>query len=315
MRKQIIIILLSLFFFTSCDKTNIIYNNYNAWTDDLEKEKKSRINFNASLLLYDATRTEYSRLGGNRYITVYAYEYEGDFVTSVKYITNEDGTLSPLSDPMYLKRGDSYSFYAVGIYDYKTVVPIFTNGVYSDIQYKVDYLWSDTCNVTPTADTNNYNLYLSHSVTQISIVLSIDSGVTLSKLNNMEITPSSISGLDWSLYYGNIGPATSINSSLYTMDITQKNDSTYSGIFTMPPLELSNSTSMDISLNTIVSINNIDYTKTFTTELEIPDNALKSNYSYQYDVLLRTDTVLLTQVNVSDWVPVVDGTPIIPDIQ
>ena len=216
---------------------------------------------------------------------------------------------------MYLKRGDSFSFYAAGIYDYKTVVPIFTNGIYSDIQYKVDYLWSDTCNVTPTSETNNYNLYLAHVVTQISVVLSIDNEVSLSKLNSIEITPSSIDNLYWSLYYGNIGPATSIYNNLYTMHIAQKNDTAYSGIFTMPPLELKEPTSMNMNINADISINNVVYTKTYTTELEIPDNVLKANYSYQYEVLLRTDTVVLTQVSVGDWIPVVDGMPIIPDIQ
>lgn len=312
--KRIVPIILFMMCLWSCEETVIDYTSHDQQTDDIQ-DSTNKVDIGFSLFIDNyATRAEYSPLGPNRYVTVYVNVTNGPYVTKVRYITTNTSTLSPINNVLTLAGGKAYNFYAVSASNLKYQIPNFINSIVTPIEYNIDYLQGNVLNVTPTHTDHNYDLYLSHLCTQVSFVLTTAQGVTLTDLSSIELTPSSTQGINWNIYSGMIGPSTSISPTYQPMDLTQTSDSTYVGVFIMPPLKLSTEGLMNVKLNTKININGVNYNRAYITKLPVPNNALQPNYSYRYNAILRKDSVVFTETKVDDWIPVVDGTPIVPDI-
>ena len=307
---------------SSCEKSTLTYNSINKQgipvteEDSIEEPSRKdemRVNFIGNMNEFSAT-TDYQAIPENRYVTVYAYEYGGDFVKDVKYYTKEAGTLTPVDQAMYLISSLSYSLYGAGVDEKNYAVPVFTYGTFSDLEYNTDYIWADIINISPTLLTNNYSLLFRHRCTQVVVVLYIQDSIEIKQFSNMQITPSVISDIDWNLYYGYIGPSTSINQTKQSLSFTQINDTSYMGTFIMPPLKVSESTDLSVTFDVSLVINSVTYSRTYEGVLPVVNNYLQADTAYHYKMRLREDTVLFDNVRVQDWVKSVDGTPIIPDI-
>ena len=298
--------------FVSCENTVINYNRLNNLSVDDTSKNKVRVNFN-TIIEQNFTRAGYENIGKNKYINVYDYDTDNNLVTIVNYISTDEGTLSPLTEAMYLPPG-TYNFFAVGTNDFLRKIPSFTNGICSDIDYTVDYIWSDTCNVTLKDLVNNYNLKFDHSVTQVALEIVISEEIDLVTFEEMFLTPSSRDTITWNLFNGDMGPSHSVNDTLFQPLTSQLNDTTFYGTFTMPALHLKESSTLKASFKIIMIIDENQYSRAYQTELPIMNDSLKVGYSYHYSLLIRADTILFNSVNIDNWIPVVDNVPIAPDI-
>lgn len=267
-----------------------------------------RVDFDAAVGSY-ATRAGFRPIGTDRYATVYAFD-GAQPAASVKYISKETGSLTPLKSPMYLPTG-RYRLYAAGINTPHTAIPLFTDGVCSGLKNNVDYLWWGVGDVIPEAPVTNYTVDFAHCCTQVVLNLMIQNTITVDSIHYVALTPSAMGNIDWNLYEGTIGPADAVDENAEKLSYTRVNDSTYAAQLMTAPLRVPRAA--DLTATFEIRINGELEPRTYHAPLPVYRNDLLAGYSYRYDLLVKTDTVEFLTVDIIDWVDIdADLKPIIP---
>lgn len=301
----------SLFFLPGCDEDKIIYNSGHSPEEEIEQQDsthKRRINFSAQLLTYTTKNTS-SPLLAERYATVYAFD-NSTLSAQVKYYTKEAGTLTPVNSAMYLPTGE-YDLYAVGVNRPNVVLPSFSDGICNMLANNTDYIWWGTEDVAPLYPVSNYEIDFQHCCTQVVMQIDVESGIEVNDFGYITLTPSDISNVSWNLFYGTIGPSATISLIPDSAAYVKVNDSTFLAQMIMAPIRVQNKISMTVSF--ALRINNEEVTRIYDANLPVYDMNMKPGHSYYYDLLVRTDTVVINEINIVNWVNVdVNNKPIIP---
>lgn len=296
----------------SCTENTVDYNHWILEkTDNKEDNKKRediRIGFDADIDNFN-TRTSSSLLNANRYAIIYVFNTIYS-TTQNRYFTKVAGTLTPVDTALYLVDGN-YNFYAACINEENVAVPAFTYGLYDDLENNVDYLWWGGYDLKPQYPSTNYNISFSHVFTQVVLKLSISKMFPIKQFNYISLTPSSLDTLSWNLYYGNVGPASKVDTAYYNLSYSLTNDTIYYSQLTMAPIKVETTT--DLMLKFQLVLTDDSSLRTYYAALPIYQNYLEAGHSYQYEVELLADTLLFNGVTISSWKDVnVDKSPIIP---
>ncbi|MGL5682148.1 MAG: fimbrillin family protein [Marinifilaceae bacterium] len=294
----------------SCTKNTIEYTDSpsSGATGEDTDNSKIQTNFNAFISIFN-TKASVSPINTNRLATVYAYN--GDtFITSEKYTSKTIGSLEPILYPMYLSPA-TYKFYAAGVNNTNVAVPLFSNGIATNLVNNLDYIWWTTANQVVAPPTTNINITFQHCCTQVVIDLNVQDGITVDSLYMMGITPTSLNNITWSLYDGKIGPTNSINNQFSSLSVNKLTSNNFVGQFTMVPLSEASIEYLKTYFE--IHVNNENHTRKYTTPIPILKKQLLPGYSYIYELELELDTVKFNNVTIKDWINVdVNDKPILP---
>ncbi len=243
----------------------------------------------------------------NRHLSIYAFEYRGNFADSVSYITNSnDELVSIYGDTMQLVSGN-YEFYAVGVANNENLPPLFTNlstGVAGGLSNGVDYITSSI------PDTSiNSNITLSMTLNHVAVQLVVDvssssSKIVLDSLAAATIVVPDTSSTQFSLFTSKITSSTTLASTPMAMNV---NGSSFNQIIL--PINYDG----DLELSFEAYINGQSTTQSYTAQIPIVGGVFSSGNSYLFEIELNDNTVLLTNFTINNWTEVNEsGTPITP---
>ena len=141
-----------------------------------------------------------------------------------------------------------------------------------------------------------------HVATQVVVELTGGEGITINQLVSAMITPPVV-GATMDLGTGVITPATAFGKA----DKMGINGLTAQYIM----LPIRHSAPMTLTLE--ISADNENSTRTYTTQIPLPDGELKAGNSYLFKAVINGNSVTLASVNVKDWTDVDEtGKPLYP---
>ena len=201
---------------------------------------------------------------------------------------------------MFLSNG-TYNFYAVSD-NFSTIPPTFTSGVSEPLFNGIDYLWWSAIQQDVNSSQINIPIVYGHVATQVVVELTGGEGITINQLVSAMITPPVV-GATMDLGTGVITPATAFGKA----DKMGINGLTAQYIM----LPIRHSAPMTLTLE--ISADNENSTRTYTTQIPLPDGELKAGNSYLFKAVINGNSVTLASVNVKDWTDVDEtGKPLYP---
>ena len=148
----------------------------------------------------------------------------------------------------------------------------------------------------------NIPIVYGHVATQVVVELTGGEGITINQLVSAMITPPVV-GATMDLGTGVITPATAFGKA----DKMGINGLTAQYIM----LPIRHSAPMTLTLE--ISADNENSTRTYTTQIPLPDGELKAGNSYLFKAVINGNSVTLASVNVKDWTDVDEtGKPLYP---
>ena len=302
------VIIVLILFSCNYDRVFIEKKSYSEWLiEEDHSNDKIQINFEAGIQnqYINARNVSKTLIDTERLITIYAYSVSADskLEKTVEYKTVTIGSLTPITSPMFLYP-NIYSLYAVGINEENVAIPKFTDGIATNIQNGMDYIWDGLWDIDITTIGNNDTVQIefNHCCTQILIDLVVDTGIVVNSVPSVSLTPPDITGLEWNLFnQGIIGPATAINSNESDMvNIAfEKTNFGFRSSYIMIPIKVDTITEMLCKF--MIAIDNEDFDRTYQLKLPVYENNMESGYSYKYNVALDRDTIFYNGVEITDW--------------
>lgn len=305
-------------FFNSCTKNrndividlgDINNGNENGKDTTSSNKPNNLISFSASVESVTQSKSM-TALPANRYSMIWAYDANkpmaNGIINRTLFKSEKPGTLSPVSNPMYLPNGN-YNFYSVTTNSSINQNPNFNTDTgisTSNLSNGIDYLWWGNPNVSILTTTVNIPIIYSHCATQVVIKLVAGNGIVLNSQTAATITPSNPANLTMNLKTGVINPATSLDSKTAAMGV-----SNFVSQFTMLPLSMSGK----ITTTFTVLINNESTPRVYTVNIPVPSGGLAPGKSYLYKAIVNANEITFDSVNVIDWIIVDEqGTPLYP---
>lgn len=310
-------IILSLLF---CSCVDNYYDNYrdcptcpsgNNNNDTTSSKKESyRVIFTANVD-EEAVRSSTTPLQQNRYAVIYSFIYQGDYISTTDYVTQQAGILTPVSGKSLTLINGKYEFYGLSIGNKSVYPPAVTDlstGIVSGLSNGVDYLTTQSLPNTISGNTT-IPLTFSHACTQImvEVVSANATTITIDSIGSAQISQPTTNNNILSLFTGRISPSSSIQTSLTSMYIS--GDTCHQILL---PLTYSSPLTMKFS----AYINGETSARNYTASIPLPNNNLAAGSSYLYEIEITESTVTFNTVNVKNWTEVNEtGTPIIPTPQ
>ena len=239
-----------------------------------------------------------------RYASIYAFN-SGEFTSSPVsmgiYETKSLGIFTPTSTPMYLL-GDDYDFYSISSNDTVNNNPAsFESQIF--LKNGIDYIW--TCALKQEVCGHIFNVPLTYQHCCSQIILNIVEGenIYLGDIKSIKMTYSVPTNY-LNIQTGIIKPSTSISTDFMNVPFAG-----YTGQIVMVPLQSSDSLLVSID----AEVHSVGNYKTYTAKIPLNNNELKSGYSYIYKLIIDSDNVTFSNINLTEWIPVNNsGTPIYP---
>ncbi len=264
--------------------------------------------FKANVRGVFAVTSSVKPISADRLIMVDAYS-AGTRVDSQTYTSTASASLTSTDGDTLSVATGTYDFYAVGINAVKATVPSFnSSGVCSSLLNQTDYIWWSDLSYTPTYPSSTLTMDMQHCATQVVVYIAPSTGVTIGSVNNMTITPSNTSGCTWNMLTGTITSATSISTSTEPMGVIQSGTE-FVGQIIMLPLKMTGN--MTLTFEAVIGSDTSS--RTYTALLPVFEGDLEAAHSYKYTVTLYEDSVIISSVNIINWISVTaNNTPIIP---
>ncbi len=258
--------------------------------------------------VFAVSSTSVKPISAGRYIMIDAYS-AGNRIASQTYTSTASGSLTSTSGDTLSVPTGTYDFYAVGINASDATVPTFSaSGICSSLSNQTDYIWWDDIAYTPTYPSSTITMNMQHCCTQVVVYVTPGTGITISDVTGMNITPSNTSGCTWSLLTGIITPATAITSTTATMGVAASGTE-YVGQIIMLPLKMTGNMTLSFS----ATLSGETAARNYTASLPVYENNMEAAHSYKYTVTLYENEVVISSVNIIDWISVTaNSTPIIP---
>ena len=273
-----------LLLLAGCNKNTIIFEDGttpNGSSGNEDPGNSTLVTFNASVEGRNLLRSM-SPMNKGIQSRVYVFDSnagtKGSPEASGLYITSSPGVLTGSDGyKMFLSNG-TYNFYAVSD-NFSTIPPTFTSGVSEPLFNGIDYV-----------------------ATQVVVELTGGEGITINQLVSAMITPPVV-GATMDLGTGVITPATAFGKA----DKMGINGLTAQYIM----LPIRHTAPMTLTLE--ISADNENSTRTYTTQIPLPDGELKAGNSYLFKAVINGNSVTLASVNVKDWTDVDEtGKPLYP---
>lgn len=233
---------------------------------------------------------------------LFAYTGTG-LVASGVYEASMPGMLSGVDGyRMYLNDGD-YDFY--GFSENISYTPIkFTDGKSDRLFNGIDYLWWHAVNQDVNPSQISVPITFLHMATQVVFEVRAAEGITLDKLVGANVS-APVQGAQMDLLTGAIPPATAyISTGMDKMGV----NGTFAQYIMLP---LRTTSPMHASFTVV--INGESQSRTYSTDVPVPDGELAAGNSYRFAVVIRANGVAFDSVNVTSWVDVDEtGKPLYP---
>ncbi|MEG1617914.1 MAG: fimbrillin family protein [Bacteroidales bacterium] len=264
-----------------------------------------KVSFFASVESMTQTRS-LSAFPQGRFATVYGFKAGGDLAgkpySDVNYISQTQGTLSPIDSNMYLPKG-IYNFYSVATNMTKDVTPSFSGGISAPLQNGVDYLWWKSGNYSIESSSENIQIMYSHMSTQVVIRLKGGTDITINSIDSAKIIPS-MPGATMKLSTGEIDYATTYSSSLMNMGINQNVCQ-----YTLLPVK----TNAPLNVRFAIKINGESVARSYAVNIMLPQGMLSGGKSYLFEAIVQGQEIVFPSVTIINWVTVDEtGTPLYP---
>ena len=296
-----------LLLLAGCNKNTIIFEDGttpNGSSGNEDPGNSTLVTFNASVEGRNLLRSMSPMTKGIQ-SRVYVFDSsagtKGSPEASGLYITSSPGVLTGSDGyKMFLSNG-TYNFYAVSD-NFSTIPPTFTSGVSEPLFNGIDYLWWSAIQQDVNSSQINIPIVYGHVATQVVVELTGGEGITINQLVSAMITPPE-TGATMDLGTGIITPATAFGKA----DKMGINGLTAQYIM----LPIRHSAPMTLTLE--ISADNENSTRTYTTQIPLPDGELKAGNSYLFKAVINGNSVTLASVNVKDWTDVDEtGKPLYP---
>lgn len=259
--------------------------------------QKALVNFSASIEGRNVTRAmSPMRKGLQSWLAVYR-SGATDLITGAPiaegdYISSTVGMLSGIGGyKMYLSN-NIYNFYAVSS-NSSDPAPTFNNGVSEPLANGVDYLWWNALHQDVTTSQLSIPITYLHVATQVVIVITAGTNITLDKVVSATITPTQ-PGATMDLSTGIIPSATGFDKAT-DMGINE---------FTLQYIMLPVKTSAPMTLNLQLMVNGESNARTYTTSIVPPNNILAAGDSYLFKAVITENTISFPNVSIKDWTEV-----------
>ena len=268
-----------LLLLAGCNKNTIIFEDGttpNSSSGNEDPGNSTLVTFNASVEGRNLLRSM-SPMNKGIQSRVYVFDSsagtKGSPEASGLYITSSPGVLTGSDGYKMFLSNGTYNFYAVSD-NFSTIPPTFTN----------------------------IPIVYGHVATQVVVELTGGEGITINQLVSAMITPPVV-GATMDLGTGVITPATAFGKA----DKMGINGLTAQYIM----LPIRHSAPMTLTLE--ISADNENSTRTYTTQIPLPDGELKAGNSYLFKAVINGNSVTLASVNVKDWTDVDEtGKPLYP---
>lgn len=234
---------------------------------------------------------------------IYAYDSATfSLITNGSYQANSLGTLTGLDDyKMYLPNG-VYDFYAVSTNDDVTP-PTFTNFTSTPLSNGIDYLWWGLDNQLIYSSAFTANIVFTHRACQVVFNISEGEDITIDSIAAITTTAPT-EGATMNLKTGVITPtSTQQNGFINLMGIN--------GLVAQTILlPATNWKYMGVILH--IFVNGESTVRYFGGQVPIPNSTLIAGNSYQFSLIINSNDIVTSSVNVSSWTIVKDNIPIYP---
>ena len=277
-----------LLLLAGCNKNTIIFEDGttpNGSSGNEDPGNSTLVTFNASVEGRNLLRSM-SPMNKGIQSRVYVFDSsagtKGSPEASGLYITSSPGVLTGSDGyKMFLSNG-TYNFYAVSD-NFSTIPPTFTSGVSEPLFNGIDYLWWSAIQQDVNSSQINIPIVYGHVATQVVVELTGGEGITINQLVSAMITPPVVGA---------------------TMDL-----GTLTAQYIMLPIR--HTAPMTLTLE--ISADNENSTRTYTSQIPLPDGELKAGNSYLFKAVINGNSVTLASVNVKDWTDVDEtGKPLYP---
>lgn len=224
---------------------------------------------------------------------VYAYNNKAPntLYRSELYYSATSGTLTPTLTTMNVVAGN-YDFYAISCKN-SNLPPVFVNGVTSDLNNGVDYLWCHITNQNVVSSSTNVPITFTHSCSQV--VINLKPAVATDSIVSVVsayIECSSDTGNTWTFNTGKITPSTSLANGKAPMQINGTQIS-----LIMLPLNYNGA----LQLYVEVLYKGKNTPQNITMGLPVPSGGFVGGSSYVYLAELYSDAGELDPVLVAPW--------------
>ena len=267
-----------LLLLAGCNKNTIIFEDGttpNGSSGNEDPGNSTLVTFNASVEGRNLLR---SMSPMNKGIQSRVYVFDSSAGTKG---SPEASGLYITSSPGVLTGSDGYKmFLSNGTYNFyavsdnfSTIPPTFTSGVSAPLFNGIDYLWWSAIQQDVNSSQINIPIVYGHVATQVVVELTGGEGITINQLVSAMITPPVV------------------------------------GATIMLPIR--HTAPMTLTLE--ISADNENSTRTYTTQIPLPDGELKAGNSYLFKAVINGNSVTLASVNVKDWTDVDEtGKPLYP---
>ena len=262
-----------------------------------------------------STRSGISALVKDRFVVVYSFDGNKQYVQTNNYYTYQPGILSAINNDALIVPNGIYNFYMFSIGNKSEYPPSFSNTVFlENLSNGYDYLSYSLQSISIKTSTNIPILF-SHCCSQV--VIDFESSkdtdgneiVSIDSVRNITITPPNTAGVGWDMYTGQISYSNSINNiDLIDMPVNK---------LTCQQVLLPLNTKDSLTVKFELFVDNSTAGKYYTAKLPLVDDKLAAGSSYNYVISISdTDYPFTYLVNIYNW-RIVDetGKPLVPTLK